>query len=460
MKKFLSLVLTAILTVSLSLFCFAEEEVVGTDITAAVTMNFTVGEGKSAFLRDRNLESACSARDRFELLIASETPIYGIYLIWNTRPASWKLTGNTEIVSGGSEGYLHEYAPLSGGTAYTLTWEGPSDAQLAEIYFLSEGSVPEFVQVWDESYTKADILMLPVLAGDEFFYFGGTLPYYGAELGLQVQVAYLLNADATRNHELLNALWYAGVRNYPVFSNFSSETSYTEDEILAFMVEILRRFKPEVVLGPDLAGNGGDPVRMQFASVLSQQALTAARDASQYTDTVTEYGVWQVKKCYLHLYGEGNVFLDWSAKNLTSFDGMTAFEAAQTAFGYHVSQQDKGLMSPDDPLRGGNGLFGLYSTTVGDDAVKQDFLENIPAESLSDWVEPEPEPEPELPTTEDDSHTETQDTTVTVPQVAVPQPKPSNKSDFPPFLLWTIVAFGAVSLIGTVVLICKSGKRK
>lgn len=460
MKKILSLVLTAILVASLSLCLFAEEDLVGTDITSAVTMNFTVGEGKSAFLRDRNLDSACSARDRFELLIASETPIYGIYLIWNTKPASWKLTGNTETVSGGAKGYLHEYVALSGGTAYTLTWEGPSDAQLAEIYFLSEGTVPEFVQVWDEPYTKADILMLPVHAGDEFFYFGGVLPYYGKELGLQVQVVYLLNPDATRNHELLNGLWYAGVRNYPVFSEFSEQLTYTDDDLLSFMVKTIRRFKPELVLGSDLAGNGGDAVRMQFASVLSQQALVAARDVSQFTDSVAEYGIWQVKKCYLHLYGEGNVFLDWSAKNLTAFDGKTAFEVAQTAFGYHISQQDKGLMSADDPLRGGNGLFGLYASTVGSDVAKIDFLENIPAESLSNWVEPEPEPEPELPTTENDPVTEPQDTAVSIPQITISQQTSVNKSDFPPVLLWTIVAFGAISLIGTVVLICKSGKRK
>jgi hypothetical protein len=109
---------------------------------------------------------------------------------------------------------------------------------------------------------------------------------------------------------------------------------------------------------------------MQFASVLAQQALVAARDDSQFTDSVADYGIWQVKKCYLHLYGEGNVFLDWSAKNLTAFDGKTAFEVAQTAFGYHISHQDKGLMSADDPLRGGKGLFGLYASTVGSDVAK------------------------------------------------------------------------------------------
>ena len=462
MKRILAFVLTVVLCATFSLGFSGEEDLVGTDITTAVTMNFSVGEGKSAFLRDRNPETVCSARDRFELLIASETPICGIYLIWNTKPAEWKLNSAEETLSGGTQGFLHEYRALSGGTAYSLTWDGPSDAQLAEIYFLSEGSVPEFVQVWDEPYTKADILMLPILPGDEFLYFGGVLPYYGKELGLQVQVAYLLNSDPVRNHELLNGLWYAGVRNYPVFSSFShqADAPYAESDILAFMVELFRRFKPEVVIGPDLAGNGGDAVRMQFSAVLAQQALAGARDGSQFAESVTEYGVWQVKKCYLHLYTEGNLFLDWSAKNLTAFDGKSAFEVAQTAYGYHVSQQDKGLMSLDDPIRGGNGLFGLYSSTVGADTGEKDFLENIPAESLSNWVEPEPEPEPELPTTENKPVTEPLDPPVSVPEVSIPQPKPSNKSDFPPVLLWAIVALGGVGFIGTIVLICKSGKRK
>ena len=66
MKKASFIVLSIALVFLLALCTFAEEEPLpGKDITESVSLNFTVGNGRSARLLDRNVESACSADDLF-----------------------------------------------------------------------------------------------------------------------------------------------------------------------------------------------------------------------------------------------------------------------------------------------------------------------------------------------------------------------------------------------------------
>jgi nitrate reductase beta subunit len=95
-----------------------------------------------------------------------------------------------------------------------------------------------------------------------------------------------------------------------------------------------------------------------------------------------------VPKTYLHLYDQNAIELDYD-QPLSAFDGMTAFEVSQK-LGYpcHKSQQNTWFT---DWINGSDGQitkatqikrynptrFGLYSTTVGPDVEKDDFLENI-----------------------------------------------------------------------------------
>ncbi|MBQ4362452.1 MAG: hypothetical protein II782_00425, partial [Oscillospiraceae bacterium] len=100
-----------------------------------------------------------------------------------------------------------------------------------------------------------------------------------------------------------------------------------------------------------------------------------------------------MKKFYIHLYEENPVVLNFDTP-LTFFNGKTAFEIAQEAYAFHKSQRSYWL----DVLKSNRfdcRKYGLYFTTVGEDVAKNDFLENIPAECLSDYVAPEPTPTPE-----------------------------------------------------------------
>lgn len=400
MKKF-GYVFIFLLLLGFLCFSFqAEETSVAQDLTKKECFKIISGSGSVSRLTDRSVKSACSAKDVFEMQITSETPLYGIYLIWNHTPPQWTLTGSDDTVTGGEYGFWHEYKALNGGTEYTLTWEG--EGYLADVYLLGDGALPDYVQVWEPPCEKADFLLLPTHADDEHLWFGGTMPYYAGELGYKIQVVYLMKHVYGRHHELINGLWTVGVRNYPVISEFEDKycanlaqalSYYPEEEVLEFLVENIRRFRPEVIIGHDLDGEYGHGAHILNAKVLSEQALQAAADTERFSESAAQYGAWETKKCYLHLYTENEIFINWQEKVLTAFDGKNAYEMAQAGFDQHVSQRTFFSMSLDDRAQYGNGLFGLYHTTVGPDVLKDDFLENIPEECLTTWIEPEPEPE-------------------------------------------------------------------
>ncbi len=412
MKKFVFISLFSMLLFFVGLSLSAEETM-AKNLANKNSLSIMQGSGSVSSLLDGKVTTSCKASEgKFTLKISATEGIYGIYLIWNHTPPSWKIAGETSVVSGGECGFWHEYKALDGGTSYTLSWEG--DGTLADVYLLSEGDLPEYVQVWEPPCEKADFLLLPTHADDEHLWFGGTMPYYGGELGYKVQVVYLMTHVYGRHHELVNGLWEVGITNYPVIAPFidkycanlaQAKNYYPEEDVLEFQVEMIRRFRPEVIIGHDLKGEYGHGAHILNATVLSSRSVDAANDPAQFQESAEKYGIWQTKKLYLHLYEENKIFINWKDKVLTAFDGKNAYEMAEAGFAQHKSQVTYFSLNLDNPKRYGCGLFGLYFSTVGEDVLKNDFLENIPEESLTTYIPPEPtipvEPEePEIPVTD------------------------------------------------------------
>ena len=322
------------------------------------------------------------------ITLQAETNIGELYLVFD-RPVEWRLeTADGTEQACGQNGFIHEYVELEQ-PASTVTLHLPADTVLCEVYAFTPGQVPDWVQQWQPPCEKADLLVLPTHADDEHLWFGGTLPYYAGEKGYAVQVAYMTNhwGEPYRPHELLNGLWTVGVRNYPVISDFpdlyaskesleSARQVYNEEEVTAWQVEQLRRFKPSVVLGHDIDGEYGHGAHMLNAVTLLS-ALEMSGDAARFPESAEEYGVWQVPKCYLHLWPENTIQMEWGEMPLASFDGRTALEMAAEGFACHVSQTQW-----FEVKAGGSNdcrKFGLAYTNVGPDEAKNDFFENIPS---------------------------------------------------------------------------------
>ena len=101
-------------------------------------------------------------------------------------------------------------------------------------------------------------------------------------------------------------------------------------------METIRRFSPLVVVSHDFDGEYGHGAHKVCADAM-RKCIERAADPRIEAKQVREYGAWQVKKLYLHLWPENVVDMDWRVP-LEAFGGRTAFEMAEAGFQCHTSQ--------------------------------------------------------------------------------------------------------------------------
>lgn len=309
----------------------------------------------------------------------------------------------------GDRGYL--YVP-DGAYGIRLTVNGRS--RMTEWHVYAEGGIPEDIQLWEQAPEKCDIMIVSAHSDDELVMMGGIIPTYAAERGYQIQVVYCYVPELYRHGEALGGLWFSGMRTLPTFFEITDEHRL---EFHRKITEQIRKYKPEVVITHDIDGEYGNPGHV-LVSRETRKAVESAVNASEFPASAEKYGTWQVKKLYIHLYDQNQIVMDFDTP-LKAFDGKTAFEIAQEAYSFHKSQRSdwlKQLRSNRWDCR----KYGLYSTTVGEDVQKNDFLENIPPELLSNFM-PTPEPDP----TDTPEPTETPVPTDTPAPTDPPTPEPA-----------------------------------
>lgn len=363
------------------------------------------------FLTDKDTDTYRTSDIGSTITLMNEQGIGSLYLIFDEEYGEYTVenVGSGELLTVGKYGFLHEYVDL-----YQAFGEAPTivsihfelrKAKLSEIYLFSAGEAPDFVQRWQPPLEgKTDLLLLSTHGDDDQLFFAGLLPLYAGQKKVGVQVAYLTdhrNLTNARTHEILNGLWAVGCTAYPVLPDFpdfridSLRGTYEEfedqgvskEELRSYVVELLRRFKPKVVVGHDIDGEYGHGMHMVYTDLLIK-ALKLSNDPESFPETAEQYGLWEVPKTYLHLYEKNPIVLDYD-QPLSEFDDMTAFQVSQK-LGYpcHKSQQytwftdwingeDKPITKASQIKRYNPSYFGLYHSTVGEDVTKDDFLENI-----------------------------------------------------------------------------------
>ena len=416
------------------------------DLTAGLTVKVVDTPGKASCITDGKYTTYWESKSKKNpwVIITSDKPIYQLYLCFRRLPDSYvieKPDGDSwvTVAEGGTPRYHHAFFELDGlkriRIRSTMETKNASALGFNAIFAFGEGEVPDWVQRWEEPVEKADILFLIAHPDDELLFTGGAIPTYGAEKGKQIEVAYLTPCNPTRRSEALNGLWAMGVRNYPVFGSFRDyyvKTGKLKDaykdlggkqKVLDWVNELYRRFKPEVVVTHAENGEYGHPQHKVVADA-AKECFTLAADPMQSPDSYQAYGTWQVKKLYLHLYGEeaDQTFLDWE-QPLAAFDGKTGAQLAAEAFALHVSQKGmgagKGAKFKEFKVETTGAVdypydhFGLQNTTVGPDEAKNDYLEHIETEDVKETepetAEGEPEEnEPEQAETENETETETE----------------------------------------------------
>ena len=240
------------------------------------------------------------------------------------------------------------------------------------------------VQQWQPVADKLDLMIFSPHQDDELLFFGGTIPY-ACHQGLDVGVVYMADCGRDRYAEALDGLWTAGLRNHPIFMNWSDQRVKNLEvatEVWHWngvdpqreVVRLLRRYRPEVIVGPDLEGEYGH-MQHRLTAKLVADAIPLAMDAGYDPESAEAYGVWEVKKVYLHLYPENRIEMDWE-RPFSPDSPISPIFLAQEAYDKHVSQHRNHGMNRDGKNYD-NKIFGLYYTTVGSDEAKNDFFEHI-----------------------------------------------------------------------------------
>lgn len=474
------------------------------DITSRSLVTDSTGFYSLTNAFDGQVHTRPSADNMASLTLGYEDGIGSLYLLFGESYGTYLVTNNDtgEEYTAGTAGFLHDFIDLAGifGTAptsVTLTFDHGS-VRLNELYMFTVGEVPDYVQKWTEPTEGAmDMILFSTHGDDEQLFFAGLLPYYANAMDYRVLVVYLTdhrNLTDMRVHEMLNGLWAVGVDVYPVFGTFddflleSKEATYqefekqgvTKDDIMAFVVEQIRRYKPLVVVGHDFAGEYSHGQHMVYAECLAE-ALAITNDPTSYPELAELYGTWDVPKAYFHLYEENPIVMDWDTP-MEELDGMTPFEVTQKlGFPCHESQQwtwfNGWINGKNTPITKASQiatyspcLYGLYRSTVGDDVEKNDFFENLICYAEQERIAAEEEAqrreeeeaarqEAEQAATETTAPPETEPATTTPPTTApvVQDTQPKTQTD----LLKIGIIAGAIviALIILIVIIKKATRR-
>ena len=394
------------------------------DITDKCRFSFGGNELDGA-LTDNNIYTFAEYPAAYIGVISPE-PIGGVYIRFDRTPPEWTIAVGSEIIRCGSHGFLHEYIPVGDEDVRSLTLRFDDRVAMADIFILSRSeALPAFVQTWRSAGGPCDVMLLACHSDDDQLYFAGSVPDAVAR-GAEMQVCFFINHWDThaRPHELLDGLWACGLDRYPIIGPFPDvwlahdedgalrvfgEYGFTFDDMIAHQTELLRRFKPQVVLVHDINGEYGHTAHILDSHAL-RSAVAAAADPSQYHDSADKYGCWDVPKVYIHLYGENTIDFEIDAP-LDAFGGKTAFAVSQEAFRCHITQQNTVysawlLGTSDAPITSSRSIssysprqYGLWRSLVGNDSIRSDFYEHIAFRSHSEpTTSPNPTGVPEDPT--------------------------------------------------------------
>ncbi len=374
-------------------------------LAADITNNsiYTIDNVNTNKIQDNKESTYITINKGTNIKITSTEDIYGLYIIYERASSKGSITNIDKSNVIGENDFLHEYINVQEkiGVNKEVNINYENDVKIADIYVLGNGELPSYVEVWHNPVNEADLLLFSTHSDDEQLFFLGLLPTYVAR-GASVQVVYFTNHydNPKRLHEQLHGLYTVGITNYPIIGIIPdayseslegalkniNKANLTEDDALKFEVAMLRRFKPQVVVGHDEKGEYSHGQHILNTYIL-KMAIEKANNPEYDTDSFNKYGLWDTPKVYLHLYKENPIVMNYDIP-LDYFDGKTAYEVSKEGYSKHLSQQwtwftawingknneytkatDIKTYSPTE--------FGLYRSLVGEDINKNDMLENI-----------------------------------------------------------------------------------
>lgn len=302
-------------------------------------------------LTDLNPNTSYTFDSNQEIIISSDEPIKYVYVIFEEVPKSWELRLNLGSYYNGRYGILHELVTINiPSTQFSMFFQ--TDTTISDIYFYSDGQLPDTVQKWEPPVYDTDIMVFPSSIGNEHLIFGAVITSFTNSHNLQLAYSNNYDDDTQQISSLLDGLWELGVTTYPIFPTIEDVSS--ENSLLEYKINLLRRYKPEVVVG-----NNIDDSSIDYADTVQ---LVNAFNLSNDENFVSSVEPFAPSKLYLHLYDKNNISIDINA-TLQDYDNKTIAE---------IILNGLSKLTPFSNLSNINALqqyqpdkFGLYSSVVG-----------------------------------------------------------------------------------------------
>ena len=349
-------------------------------------------------LSDNNYNTYVTLNTGDAITIENTETFNYVYIIYYVESMTGTINYNNTSIRVGENQFLHECIKLDEETN-KITINYDDTVRIKEIFLFNE-TLPNWVQTWNKPLDNADILLFSTHSDDEHLFFAGLIPSMIAS-GKNIQVVYLThhNDNPKRLDEQLNGLWAVGLRNYPVLGVFPdayseslngattnlSYAGFSIDDVINFQIDIIKRFKPLVVVNHDEAGEYS-----HGQHILNTHALKEALNLLEY-----EY---KPEKVYLHLYKENPITMNYDI-HLEYYNGMTAYEVSKLGYAEHDSQQYTWFT---DWLKGKNNeytkatdiktysptKFGLYYSKNGNyETLDNDLFYDVEIISNEDAIE-------------------------------------------------------------------------
>ena len=297
-----------------------------------------INENATTKLSDNNYNTYITLNREDTITIENTETFNYVYIIYYVESMTGTINYNDTSTRIGENNFLHECIKLDEETN-KITINYDDTVRIKEIFLFNE-TLPNWVQTWNKPLDKADILLFSTHSDDEHLFFAGLIPSMIAS-GKNIQVVYLThhNDNPKRLDEQLNGLWAVGLRNYPVLGAFPdayseslngattnlSYAGFSLDDVIKFQIDIIKRFKPLVVVNHDEAGEYSHGQHILNTHAL-KEALNLLED---------EY---KPEKVYLHLYAENPITMNYDIP-LEYYNGMTAYEVSKLGYAEHDSQQ-------------------------------------------------------------------------------------------------------------------------
>ena len=313
----------------------------------------------------------------------------------------------------------------------SVTVTAKSEISLCSLYAFGEGAVPHY-HPWAPTPEKLDYLIVAMHPDDDVLFMGAVLPLYTVAEGREGTILYSATRERVRKDEAGDGAWIMGLRKAPILGTFPDippsymnqhKNTFQQKDVVKYLVALFRQYRPEVVFSHDLNGEYGHWQHILLSHAV-QEAVPLAADPAYDPSSAAQYGTWQIKKLYLHLYGENPIHLP-ATKAIDAYGGLTPIEIATAAFRCHKSQlpsrhavTNEGVYSLSN--------FGLAYTAVGPDTPERnDPFEHIDPAVLRSSITPAPTDTPAPSDTPAPTHTPAPTDTPVPTETPIPEDTPA-----------------------------------